>query len=49
VIPADPHPYDFSQTAELIERADASTDAWLADGGLERREIPDQINAHKHN
>jgi NTE family protein len=41
-------PYDFSQTAELIERAAASTDAWLAEGGLERREIPDQINAHKH-
>jgi NTE family protein len=41
-------PYDFSQTAELIERAAASTNAWLADGGLERREIPDQINAHKH-
>jgi len=41
-------PYDFTQTAELIERSAASTDAWLADGGLERREIPDQINAHKH-
>jgi hypothetical protein len=22
--------------------------AWLADGGLGRREIPDQMNAHKH-
>ena len=41
-------PYDFSQTAELIERSAASTDAWLADGGLERREIPHQMNAHKH-
>ena len=41
-------PYDFTQTAELIERSAASTDAWLADGGLERREIPDQMNAHKH-
>jgi NTE family protein len=41
-------PYDFSQTAELIERAAAGTDAWLADGGLERREIPHQMNAHKH-
>jgi NTE family protein len=41
-------PYDFSQTAELIERAAARTDAWLADGGLERREIPHEMNAHKH-
>jgi len=42
-------PYDFSQTAELIRRAAASTDAWLANGGLERRQIPHQMNAHKHN
>jgi NTE family protein len=41
-------PYDFSQTAELIERAAARTDAWLAEGGLERREIPHEMNAHKH-
>ena len=41
-------PYDFSQTAELIERATARTDAWLAEGGLERREIPHEMNAHKH-
>jgi NTE family protein len=47
--PSKGSPYDFSQTAELIERAAASTDAWLADGGLERREIPHQMNAHKHN
>ena len=42
-------PYDFSQSAELIRRAAASTDAWLANGGLERRQIPHQMNAHKHN
>ena len=41
-------PYDFSQTAELIERAASRTDAWLAEGGLERREIPHEMNAHKH-
>jgi NTE family protein len=41
-------PYDFSNTNELIERATASTDAWLAEGGLERREIPNQMRAHKH-
>jgi NTE family protein len=41
-------PYDFSKTAELIARGAASTDAWLANGGLERREILDQLKAHKH-
>jgi NTE family protein len=41
-------PYDFSRSAELIARGAASTDAWLANGGLKRREIPDQLNAHKH-
>jgi predicted acylesterase/phospholipase RssA len=29
-------------------RGHAGTDAWLADGGLERREIPHEMNAHKH-
>jgi hypothetical protein len=38
-----------SARPQRLERADASTDAWLADGGLERREIPHQMNAHKHN
>jgi NTE family protein len=41
-------PYDFSQTTELIKRATESTDAWLAEGGLERREIPNQMRPHKH-
>jgi NTE family protein len=41
-------PFDFSQTAELIERGTANTDAWLANGGLERREIPHQMTPHKH-
>ena len=41
-------PCDFSQTAELIRRA-AATDAWLANGGLERRQMPHQMNAYKHN
>ena len=41
-------PYDFSYTSELIERATASTNAWLAEGGLERREIPNQMRPHKH-
>ncbi len=41
-------PYDFSYTNELIERATASTDVWLAEGGLEQREIPNQMRSHKH-
>ena len=41
-------PYDFSQTEELIERAAERTEAWLAGGGLQRREIPHEMNAHKH-
>lgn len=42
-------PYDFLQTAELIERAATRTDVWIAEGGLERREIPYEMNALKHN
>jgi hypothetical protein len=41
-------PYDFSHTSELIDRALASTETWIAEGGLERREIPSQLSAHKH-
>lgn len=41
-------PYDFSHTDELIERAAKRTEQWLAEGGLERREIPHEMNAHKH-
>ena len=41
-------PYDFSRTNELIDRAAESTRAWLAEGGLTRREIPHQMRTHKH-
>lgn len=42
-------PYDFSSTDEHIERAVASTDAWLAQGGLERdRVIPHEAQPHSH-
>jgi NTE family protein len=41
-------PYDFSRTAEHIERSRANTDEWLAGGGLERREIPDELKPHNH-
>jgi NTE family protein len=41
-------PYDFSQITDHIERAIASTDAWLERGGLTRGGIPDQMRPHSH-
>ena len=41
-------PYDFSQTNKLIDRAAESTRTWLAEDGLTRREIPNQMHTHKH-
>lgn len=41
-------PYDFSQTAKLIDRAVKSTDAWLADGGLDRPGLHAQLHTHRH-
>jgi NTE family protein len=41
-------PYDFSRTAEHIERARLNTDEWLAKGGLERRAIPHELRPHEH-
>jgi NTE family protein len=41
-------PYDFSRTADHIERAIASTDAWLAQNGLQRGGIPDEMRPHSH-
>ena len=41
-------PYDFSQTGVLIERAGKVTDAWIADGGLERANIHAQLSIHTH-
>ena len=41
-------PYDFSRTAEHIERARLNTDEWLAEGGLERRAIPHELRPHEH-
>jgi NTE family protein len=46
--PLDCSPYDFSKSAELIERATDSTTDWIAGGGLKRREIPHQMELHKH-
>jgi NTE family protein len=41
-------PYDFSQADTLIERAIKSTDAWIADGGLEKPNVHAQLSIHKH-
>jgi NTE family protein len=41
-------PYDFSRTADHITRAIDSTDAWLAQGGMEKSEIPDEMRPHSH-
>ncbi len=41
-------PMDFSQADELIERGAESTRRWLADGGLEQRVIPPQLQGHSH-
>jgi NTE family protein len=41
-------PGDFSLTSALIERAAETTRTWLAEGGLDRREIPQQMRTHKH-
>jgi NTE family protein len=41
-------PYDFSCTAEHIERARQITDDWIAVGGLTQREIPRELRPHGH-
>jgi NTE family protein len=41
-------PYDFSRTSDHIERAIRSTDAWLAQNGLEKRGIPHEMRLHRH-
>lgn len=46
--PLDGSPYDFSQTDVLIERAIKSTDAWLAEGGMDRPRVHAQLSLHEH-
>jgi NTE family protein len=41
-------PYDFSRTADHIDRAILSTDAWLAQSGLEQSKIPHEMRPHSH-
>jgi NTE family protein len=40
--------YDFSHTAELIERAERRTHKWLEASGLDRRGIPPGLLPHTH-
>jgi len=46
--PLSGSPYDFSQTAALIERAVQVTDAWIDEGGLERPNVHAQLSTHTH-
>jgi NTE family protein len=42
-------PYDFSRTAEHIERSRLATDQWLIKGGLlQQSEIPHELRPHDH-
>jgi NTE family protein len=41
-------PYDFSRTDDHIERSIRSTDAWLAQGGIENGGIPEEMRPHSH-
>jgi NTE family protein len=41
-------PYDFSRTSDHIERAIRSTDAWLAQNGLEKGGFPGEMRPHRH-
>ena len=40
--------YDFSQTAELVHRAEARTRQWLRRSGLQSRGTPSELLAHRH-
>jgi NTE family protein len=46
--PLEVSPYDFSQTASLIQRAEVSTRRWLRQGGLKPRGRPQALLLHRH-
>jgi NTE family protein len=46
--PVETTPYDFGPTASLIDRAEASTNTWLATGGLQRHDVPSELPPHGH-
>jgi NTE family protein len=41
-------PYDFSRTADHIDRAIETTDAWLAQHDLQQGKIPHEMRPHRH-
>ncbi len=41
-------PYDFSQSSAHIAQAIASTEKWIASGGLEKGGIPGEMRLHAH-
>jgi NTE family protein len=41
-------PYDFTRTADHIDRAILSTDAWLARHSLQQGKIPHELRPHSH-
>jgi NTE family protein len=41
-------PYDFTRTADHIDRAIATTDAWLEQDGLQEGNIPREMRPHDH-
>lgn len=46
--PLNVSPYDYTQCAELIERAAQTTRVWLRGGGLNRALIPGELREHAH-
>lgn len=46
--PLETSAFDFSQTGQLIDRAQAATDQWIAAGGLESRMRPESLAPHHH-
>ena len=46
--PLDVSPYDYTRCGELIDRAAASTAAWLADHGLSHYDVPGALRPHRH-
>jgi NTE family protein len=46
--PLDVEPYDFSASRYLIQSAMDSTRKWLDRGGLSRRSLPQELQAHIH-
>jgi NTE family protein len=41
-------PYDFTRTDDHIARAIKNTEAWIADGGLEKSGVPGEMRPHQH-